>query len=242
MKYGRILVLMKKRDTPLKAMYGALLEWLKAHDWEYSDVVIYQLADGQFLFSQIDVIETIMTVTEEAGLSDRLLLVICSAYLEDQFRLLLARFLIDDKLVEEMFDRSSASFMYNLGYTLGLITKDWHDMLRSISQLRNTFAHRPEISSFEVLLEREPKWQSTLNNMQTWTEEEKTLLPREVIIKVFMRLYALLQFSIDHVAAVGQRKRLDPSIVVGHYLTRGITREFLESFLDGNWISFSDEE
>lgn len=134
-------------------MIRALLEWADAVGWQRGSVIVYLLADGQYRFSETSVLQQIDQIVEEAALSDRLLLIICAAHLEDQIRTVLAQFFIDDKLVEDMFERSSASFMTSLAYSLGLIAKEWHDVLKSISR-----RCAPSICCWKANRRRDKRW------------------------------------------------------------------------------------
>ncbi|MCK6580387.1 MAG: hypothetical protein L6Q98_20015 [Anaerolineae bacterium] len=224
-------------------MARALLDWAEAVGWQRGSVLVYLLVDGQYRFSETSVVQQVEQIVEESRLSDRLLLIICAAHLEDQIRMLLAQFLIDDKLVEDMFERSSAAFMTSLAFSLGLIAKEWHDVLKGLSHLRNIFAHQPEMRSFDVLLESEPKASQTLDAMKAWLRiGEESRHPREVVINAVLRLVPLLQFSIDHVAKPDRRVRLEPSVLVDNVLVMGISRDVVKQMLDEDWVSLSNRE
>lgn len=94
-------------------------------------------------------------LTEE---SPRASVIIASAFLDAQLRVLISKFLVDDPEVvndllgnEKKFDRPLSSFGARIGaaYCLGLIGRDIYDDLIIIKKIRNKFAHEMHGYTFD---------------------------------------------------------------------------------------------
>jgi hypothetical protein len=233
-------------DTPknLKDIYSALLAYAENTKLQdYYSVVVYTLSDGSYRFSPIDAIDMVERVALESALSDRLLLIVSVAYLEDQLRILLRKFLADVKVSEELLNPSISSIaalvpMANMALALGLIAKDWHEILKHLGQLRNKFAHIPSASSIDDLVDIDKKSIGVMQNLAARyrafvsNETEETKDFRRVCLNLFTAIYCLLQFSIDHIVPVDSRQQLDNNKVQAITHFHGLTIDTLRQLVE----------
>lgn len=231
----------------LKEFHRALLSYAETTDLQdYYPVIGYTLSDGTFRFSRTDVIEVVERVAVESALSDRLLLIVSVAYLEDQLRLLLRKFLVDTEVSEELLNPSSSLIaalvpMANMALSLGLIAKDWHEILKRLGQLRNKFAHLPSASSINELVDIDPKSIALMQSLAAryrafpGNAGEETTDFRKMYLRLFRTLYALLQFSIDHI--IEPRQPLDSSRIQAITEFIGFTRDALHQLLENDTFS-----
>lgn len=86
--------------------------------------------------------------------SDRTAAILGGVFLDEHLRLLLVAFLVDDPLVNELFEverpLSSFSARIKMAYALGLISKRAYDDLEQIRWIRNAFAHTMHGISFDT--------------------------------------------------------------------------------------------
>ncbi|MCC6893177.1 MAG: hypothetical protein IT321_10170 [Anaerolineae bacterium] len=225
----------------LKA-FGDYLNTSGSDDTEFTG---YVLADGSYVFLRSELSSTLSKIASESIFSDRLWVIVSVAYLEDQLRRLLRSFLSDNEISDEILDPnqnlvSSLVPMAKLSFALGLITKQWYEILKRMAQLRNKFAHLPDAQNFAYLIANDPKSASLLESLTsryielTNTSANNTTNFSETYQQIFITVYTLLQFSIDYVAAPQKRMLLDPSPIVRMHHLHGMNKETLQILLDGS--------
>lgn len=228
-----------------QAIHEALITWARKSGWQSGSLIVYRyrLRDGSYAFSQNALLLTMQTILEESGTSHRLLVIVCHAYLEDQLRLLLERYLVNDDVTRTTLERSSFAVMCSFAYSLGLIAKTWYEALKTIGNLRNTFAHRPQIQTFDDLLQNEPKTRAALEKLKRWLSDTTLEQPAELVSNAFMHLHALLQFAIDHLAIPDQRVLFDPAQMSDYMLYMGLSLEDLQTHVKNpeHWKNFPEE-
>jgi hypothetical protein len=193
-----------------RELLEALLVHTEKEGWEdFSTITSFKLQNGTYKFSKIDALSVLLDVLEESKSSDRLLVIVSVAYLEDQIRLLLEKFLADDDISRNLLDPVSSELaafvpMANLAFSLGLIEKDWLEILKRIAQLRNKFAHIPSARSFDELVQQDSKNAGLMDSLkhrykQFFKETSQEIGDfREVYQLLFPLMYQHLQFAIDH--------------------------------------------
>lgn len=110
------------------------------------------------IFKNIDTIDYIkwMNVVnkEIENQSDRALVLLCAAIIDEQLEFILKTFLIEDNQIQErIFDNnaplSTFSAKNNFCYYLGLISKHEYNTINTIRKIRNKFAHEILINTFD---------------------------------------------------------------------------------------------
>lgn len=202
-------------------------------------IVAYLMRDGSIKFSVSSPVGIMVTVIEESLRSDRLLVILCVAYLEDQIRLSLAKCLARDSETSTLLDPERLPFLAaaRLAFSLGLIAKEWLEILKEMAKFRNKFAHDPSAQSFEDLIEKDAKrsWKSLDQlsmHYKKMTQEELNGTIHGNFIQIFLLMYSLLQFSLDHISAASLRQVFNSGEIVGINHTAGLTREFVQAQLD----------
>lgn len=104
---------------------------------------------------KIDYIKWMNLVNKETqNQSDRALVLLCAAILDEQLEFILKSFLVeDDKIQEKIFDNNAPLSTFNsknnFCFYLGLISKHEYNTINTIRKIRNKFAHEILINSFE---------------------------------------------------------------------------------------------
>lgn len=104
---------------------------------------------------KIDYIKWMDLVNKEIeNQSDRALVLLCAAIIDEQLEFILKTFLIEDNQIQErIFDNnaplSTFSAKNNFCYYLGLISKHEYNTINTIRKIRNKFAHEILINTFE---------------------------------------------------------------------------------------------
>ena len=97
-----------------------------------------------------DLINTYKDLEKE---TDRGAAIVFNAYIEDLLREILKRRLIfdgkKDEIIKSIDNRLTVDEVIKLCYATGTISKKQRDELASINRIRNKFAHRKDIKSFE---------------------------------------------------------------------------------------------
>ncbi len=226
-----------------KLLYRNFLAYLNTLESEASEFVGYILSDGRHLFSKTDLSLTLIKIAEESIFSDRLWVVVSVAYLEDQLRRLLLTFLSDSEISNEILDPnqnliSSLVPMAKLSLALGLISKEWYEILKRVAQLRNKFAHLPNAKSFSNLIENDGKNSALLDSL---THRYKVLVNNlkedskdfsETYQQIFINIYNLLQFSIDHIATPQNRLSLENNLIIEIRHFHGLDKETIQLLLN----------
>jgi len=229
-----------------KQFYQLLLAYADSELTSWGDrlpsMVAYLTRDGSIKFSAISPLGIGQEIIEESRLSDRLLVIISFAYLEDQIRLLLAKFLVEDKVTRNLLNTESLPFLKaaRLAFSLGLIAREWFEILDEMAEFRNKFAHRPFAQSFEDLInEDEKETQKSLDKLSRLykqiTQRELNGIIHNNFLNLFLYMYPLIQFSIDHIATINPRKIFDDKEIVGMSHVMGFTREDIQVMIDNNF-------
>lgn len=104
---------------------------------------------------KIDYIKWMDLVNKEIeNQSDRALVLLCAAIIDEQLEFILKTFLIEDNQIQErIFDNnaplSTFSAKNNFCFYLGLISKHEYNTINTIRKIRNKFAHEILINTFE---------------------------------------------------------------------------------------------
>lgn len=104
---------------------------------------------------KIDYIKWMDLVNKEIkNQSDRALVLLCAAIIDEQLEFILKTFLIEDNQIQErIFDNnaplSTFSAKNNFCFYLGLISKHKYNTINTIRKIRNKFAHEILINTFE---------------------------------------------------------------------------------------------
>ena len=226
-----------------RLLYSNLLGYIQLKNLQGDDVVAFMLSDGSMAFSSSKMLDVFLGISQEAVFSDRLWVIVSVAYLEDQLRILLAKFLADEEVSQELLDPNQSLIaslipMSNLAFSLGLIAKSWHNTLKRMAQLRNKFAHIPTATSFDELAKIDPKatglFQSIRERFSHLTKEEiNSSMAFEVVYKnLFKTMFHLMQFSIEHVAIVQQRQKLSDDYIKQLKTFSGFDEETLQTLLN----------
>jgi hypothetical protein len=98
--------------------------------------------------------ELLRQVKEEMGGSHRATAVVGSAFVEEHLTYALKRGMVkDNEVAEKMFatGRACGDFgaKIDLGYLIGVYSKQAHKELTNIRRIRNDFAHQLEVNSFD---------------------------------------------------------------------------------------------
>lgn len=206
--------------------------------------VAFMLKDGSIRFSESAPLRVQMDILEESRFSDRLLVIVSVAYLEDQLRLLLRSFLLQHEITNDLFDPntnqlSSLLTMAKLAFSLGLLPKDWFEILKRMANLRNMFAHIPEARSFEDLYKQEKKAAGLVDSLfsryKELTEDPLSGTHHTNFSQLFRIMYELIQFAVDHLASMNSVHNFNSKeiIAVGHFI--GLTKNDLQRLVEGNF-------
>lgn len=223
-----------------KKLYLDLLEYLKSVETNGNAVVGFTLSDGTHCFSISNLVDILLEIRKESALSERLWIIVSVAYLEDQLRALLEKFLVDHEVSSALLDPNSGPIsslvpMANVAFSLGLITREWLDVLKRMAQLRNKFAHIPSARSFTDLMSIDPKAAGLLDSLKSryiqLTSDGNQTVFQKLYVSLFISMYSLLQFSIDHVATLQQHKPLDSHLIVSIHDFVGVTVETIEELI-----------
>lgn len=110
------------------------------------------------IFKNIDTIDYIKWMNivnkEIENQSDRALVLLCAAIIDEQLEFILKTFLIEDNQIQErIFDSnaplSTFSAKNNFCFYLGLISKHEYNTINTIRKIRNKFAHEILINTFD---------------------------------------------------------------------------------------------
>ncbi len=227
-----------------KRFYEALLAYAEtkftSDDDQLPATVAFLLQDGSIKFSESAPLYVQLDILEESRLSDRLLVIVCVAYLEDQIRLLLRNFLAKDKETGKLLDPEKLPFLSaaRLAFSSGLIAKDWLDILADMAALRNKFAHNPLAQSFDDLIKsnRKDTWKSIERLSGFYNQVARRQLDGTIydnFSEVFRLIYTLLQFSIDHIATTKAVQIFASNEIIGISLIMGgFTKENIRTLID----------
>lgn len=218
---------------------------LQVDDDQLPEMVAFLMRDGSIKISVTSPFAVMLDIIEESRLSDRLLVIVSVAYLEDQLRLLLAKFLADDEETKKLLDSEGGPLPFiplaRLAFASGLIAKEWLEMLKEMANLRNKFAHKPAAQSFEDLKRDDKKrTEKSLNQIfklyQQLAQKNLNEEPNENIHGkfglVFSLMYALLQFSIDHRASEKPVQAFKFTEIIDVNIIIGYTRTSLQTLID----------
>lgn len=228
-----------------KSVFRALLDYYNQQDFNDLDtrsIVAFHLADGTYRFSLKGPTDVLVKIAQESLFSDRLLVIVTIAYLEDQIRTLLQKFLTDDDVTRDLLDPnksllSSLMPMANLAFSLGLLAEAWYELLKRMGQLRNKFAHIPAATSFADLIKIDPKTAGLIESIIyrykqfPKTQEEDTDDIRKTYTQLFLIMFNLTQFAIDHIASAQTRQSFNSDQIVGINIILGMTRENIRVIL-----------
>lgn len=256
---------MSEENNTEQQFYEALLKYadeVQLGEEPLPSMVAFIMQDGSIKLSQCDAIFLQLDILEESHFSDRLLIIVSVAYLEDQIRLLLKKFLIEHEVTNDLFNPntnqlSSLLTMGKLAFSLGLLPKEWYEILKRMATLRNMFAHIPEARSFEELNKRENKaggildslfnryHELTGNALQGTPEDQelikaglkRPLTSHEKFSHIFREMFVFIQFAIDHVAGVKPIQAFKSDEIAGIKYFLGLDRVTLQAHLDGKFTS-----
>ncbi|MDX2160934.1 MAG: hypothetical protein SF162_06375 [bacterium] len=201
--------------------------------------IVVTLEDGKKNLIFYDALEVQLKLAAEGIFSDRLLVIVAAAYIEDQLRSLLMAYLSDTDVTDELLDplkSDVAAFgtMLKLCLALGLIMPEWFEALKQLARLRNTFAHSPQLATFEALNTKDAH-KILAQLRRSYTEIRGETPPTEdrtLIFGVFNTLNVLLAYAHDNVAAPQKRSVLRLRIVSMEYVT-GVDTARLQQLHDG---------
>ncbi|MDN5053080.1 MltR family transcriptional regulator [Aliarcobacter butzleri] len=113
--------------------------------------IIKEFGDETHLESYKNVIEFRKNITLE---TDRGLVLMSVAYIDERLSVLLEKYFVDDKsIIQTLFDATGPlgtfSSKLKLAYGIGLIPKNVYTDCNKIRRIRNTFAHISKPISFE---------------------------------------------------------------------------------------------
>ena len=198
-------------------LYRHLLAFLEKINWQGQPVLGFRLGDDafEFVLDERDLVQQELDILKESHASDRMLVIVCLAYLEDQLRILLKRFLVEhavtDKLLNPVANGTLSPFgaMVDMALALGLITQDWHRILKRMAALRNIFAHNPHAVSFDHLQDIDASVAGLLDSLVTRHSELTGENPSnraysEIFLMLFRTMASLVQLS-EHLATKEQR-------------------------------------
>lgn len=234
-------------------LYKSILEFVESLQFEESHrpgIVAFILNDGTFKFSLASPIFVTHDILEESHLSDRLLVIVSVAYLEDQMRLLLASWLANDDETDKLLDPESGTLPFlslaRLAFSSGLIAKEWFEIMREMANLRNKFAHKPAAQSFEELRREDKKrTEKSLGRLfelynqlssRDWNMNDENIHGKFAM--VFQQMYTYLQFSLDHLAGENSVQAFTSDQIVGIHHFSGFTKADLQSLADQGFDKF----
>jgi hypothetical protein len=231
-----------KIDKSKKQLYIDLLSFLDSHEEDGGAILAFTLADGSHCFSFADPLDVLLKISVESIFSDRLWVVISVAYLEDQIRLLLEKFLTDDEVSRDLLDPNRSSIgslmpMANMAFSLGLLAKEWYEILKRMAQLRNKFAHIPSARNFEDLVNLDPKNLGLIDSLIHRYKQfpgSNIETPddfRKIYRSLFLLMYELIQFSIDHIAGIDKRQKLHSDQIIEINNFNGFDKDNLRDLL-----------
>lgn len=246
-----------KNPVPDKEYYRALLHYYNEQqvpDGIALEIFGFKLSDGSYRFSEVNFLNIGSDLGLESFSSERLLVIVSFAYLEDQIRLMLEKFLVNEDTSADMLDPnkngavSALASMANLAFSLGLVSREWLNIIKQMARLRNKFAHVPAVRNFDDLILNDPKTRGVMDNLARHFQlisgdAEAAKRPfRELYWKLFMLMYQLTQFAIDHVVVPQRRRPFMINEIEPMGIIAGFTREDIQNYLDDKWQTFSDEE
>jgi len=212
---------------------------------ELPDIVAFLMQDGHFKFSVSSPLGVIEEILKESRSSDRLMVIVSVAYLDDQIRRLLGIFLAQDKETRRLLNAETGPLPFlaaaRLAFSSGLIARESLEILKEMASLRNKFAHQHMAQSFEDLLQHDDDPKEIQKSLNQIFEIHKRLIQKELdgsihwnFIFVFRTIYSMLQFSIDHIAPKQPIQSLNSDEIIGTNYLMGFTRMNLQRLIDNN--------
>lgn len=225
-------------------LFRDLLAYLDAQgvtDSESRAVIAFTLSDGTHCFSLVDPINILFQIMTESVHSDRLLVIVSVAYLEDQIRLLLLKYLADDDVARDLLDPNKSMLaslvpMANLAFSMGLLAKEWLETLKRIARLRNTFAHVPTARSFEDLIGMDTRTAGLLDSLQERFRQlmsDADSYPDDfaaIYQQLFLAMHNRVQFAIDHIASPSRRSAFDGQKIEHIRMIQGTSKALIQQY------------
>lgn len=234
-----------KPDLNLYRAYLSYLEEQGLEDWHSMPTVAFIMADGTYRFSSTNPLEISEKIAIESVFSDRVFVIVTVAYLEDQLRILLTKYLADDEITYGLLDPNQSSLaslvpMANLAYSMGLLAKEWLEILKRMARLRNLFAHVPAARYFSDLDSIDPKSKGVIHSLIERskqygileTDEEQNF--KKTYYQLFLLMYNLTQFAIEHIAIPQSRQPFDGRLIVKIMTFIGFSKQGIKEVIDSS--------